>query len=188
MSFDQFTHLLAVLAWPIVALIAGVAAVHCCRLLTEVLADESERWRKSNFELALLVEERRSRTQSHIEQERIILERDRMSFDDPHRHPRQLTPEMRRQAVGKAAETALMTLLAANGGFPGAANDDAVRQIVREVRKLHEEVDKPTPEPVGAKEKVRAPNAGTDPDDLTLDEIFGRPAPDLEEDMEEMEL
>lgn len=168
MTFDQFTHLLAVLAWPTVALIASVAAVRCCRLLVEMLADESERWRRSSFELALLVEERRTRTAvqvAGISKPAAALET--VDFQ-----------------VLETSKTALMTLLAANGGFPGSANDDAVRQIVREVRKLYEEVEKPTPEPVGAKEKLMAPNAGGDADDLTLDELFG-PAMSMEDGDEE---
>lgn len=173
MTFDQFAHLLAVLAWPVVAIIAGVAAVHCCRLLTEVLADESEHWRKSSFELALLVEERRSRSALLVAQ----ASRPEDVFD---------IFDGKTGLVADMAKTTLLTLLAANGGLPGSPNDDAVRQIVREVRKLYEEVDKPTPETQVAKEALRAPNAGDDADDLTLDELFGPEVVDVDE--EEMEL
>lgn len=168
MTFDQFAHLLAVLAWPTVALIAGVAAVHCCRLLTEVLADESERWRKSSFELALLVEERRSRSALLVAQ----ASQPEDVFD---------VFDGKNALVADTAKTALLTLIATNGGLLGKPSDDSVRQIVREVRKLYEEVDKPTPETQVAKEALRAPNAGNDADDLTLDELFG---PELvDEDM-----
>lgn len=177
MTFDQFTHLLAVLAWPTVALIAGVAAVHCCRLLTEVLADESERWRKSSFELALLVEERRSRTAVRVA--RVNTWPDVVGQDETEMTAIVRAGIGRKMKVGRTAETALMTLLAANGGFPGGPKDDSVRQIVREVRKLYEEVEHPTPESPAAKDALRAPMA--DADDLTLDELFG-PAMSMEDD------
>lgn len=153
MRWTEFAWLLDALSWPIAALILGVAAVHCCRLLITVLVDEFERWRKSQFELALLVEERRSRTAVQVAQ------------------LGQAPPMPSITALTRTSESALLALLAANGAFLGRPEDHVVRQIVREVREMYSEINNPTPVSEVAKSRLHA-GAGGDADDLTLDEVF----------------
>lgn len=157
----------------IFAIIVGSAAILCCFLLVSVsrervdrIAAISDSWRKSQFELALLVEERRTKTAIQVA---------RLA------QPPQLA-NRRQESITRTSESALLALLAANGGFLGGPGDKAIRQIVREVREMYAEIDNPTVVAESEKVKVYA-GAGEEVDDLTLDEVFAAEPVDEDEDL-----
>lgn len=124
MHSDQILQLLAICAWPVVALIAGTAFVRGIRLLVEVMKSLigcADRWRKEWWEIATYQSEV-TRMQSAI------------VYD-------------KKSTLETTCERALITILQANGGFPGAQGDDTTRQMVREIRKMFAEINHPTPEP-----------------------------------------
>lgn len=131
-TFDQWMHLLAVLAWPAVAVIAGVAWVHGCRLLLEsvdaitsavirCVNDNSGKW--SRIALQGLA---------------------RYADTHPPTDPRCLGMTTQ---VRETSERAMLAVLAARGGFPARQNEAPGRSLVREVREMYDEIRKPTPRP-----------------------------------------
>lgn len=132
MTLDQFfLYLIAALAWPLVALISGTAFVHGIRLLVEAAND----WRRTWLEGHLLIEERRTRTATAVAR-----------LQQP---PAQvLGHDIERQT--RMAERALELILGVNGGIPARQQDDATRMLVREIRKMYAELEKPTSGPAAA--------------------------------------
>jgi hypothetical protein len=126
MTFDQWMHLLAVLAWPAVALIAGVAWVHGCRLIAEVWLDAQESRTK------MLDQIRRQIWSIQGYWEGVNAER--------------LRPDPKKD-VAVTSERALLAVLAARGGFPAKQAEAPGRALVREVREMYQELDEPTPRP-----------------------------------------
>jgi hypothetical protein len=109
--------------WPITVLIAGVAFVHGCRLLVDAAESRNRELFRCTTRICSMVEEAIQTTRSLV----------------PSHTPR--------DEVALASEHALVALLQSNGGFPGAKGDDTTRQMVREIRKMFQEIDHPTPEP-----------------------------------------
>lgn len=153
----EFAWMLDALSWPIAALILGVAAVHCCRLLVTAFVDEFERWRKSQFELALLIQDRKASNAVTVAR-----------LGQP---PTPIPRDVNEERVIRTSESALLALLAANGAFLGRPEDHVVRQIVREVREMYSEINNPTPVSEVAKSRLHA-GADDGADDLTLDEVY----------------
>lgn len=52
--------------------------------------------------------------------------------------------DSRKADIARTSEAALIAILTVNGGFPGAPGDEVGRAIVREVREMYSEIDKPT--------------------------------------------
>lgn len=129
MTLDQFLYLIAALAWPLVALISGTAFVHGIRFLVEAAND----WRRTWLEGHLLIEERRTRTATAVAR-----------LQQPPAPV--LGHGIERQT--RMAERALEIILGVNGGIPARQQDDATRMLVREIRKMYAELEKPTPETV----------------------------------------
>lgn len=167
MTVDQTLHLLAICAWPAVALIAGTAFVHGIRLLvdaTESILSCVESWRKTYLETQLLLESRRSDTAVGVAsiQSRTSTRKDLPPTDK----------------VRLMSEQALLAILQANGGFPGSRGDDTTRQLVREIRKMFAEIERPTPEPepltvTGKAEYVDSFDVGDLEDVEDPEEVFG---------------
>lgn len=154
MTFDQLTHLLAVLAWPAVALIGGIAFVHGCRLLVDGLDDALRR-------LSDLVDRRVPQALG-------------MWLRVTARKSGPVPVDWERERLAATSERALLAVLAANGGFPARQSDDAARMLVREVRKMYEEVDDPTPAPVPSP-AAGSGEGGLDPDldVVSIEDLFG---------------
>lgn len=123
--FDQWMHLLAVLAWPAVAVIVGLAWVHGCRLLL----DAAELWGMGFQEAIENAAKRACSTAIAVS--------------------RQMSPvpTTKREAVETTCERALLAVLAARGGFPARQNEAPGRSLVREVREMYLELEQPTPRP-----------------------------------------
>lgn len=134
MTTDQFLTLLAICAWPTVALIAGVAFVHGVRLLVDGLfAAASKVSHDATFD-----------TTRKLQLASSVLQSTLPAMVHAIATPR---PVHRTDKLAATCEHALITILQANGGFPGSRGDDTTRQLVREVRKMFDEVNRPTPEP-----------------------------------------
>lgn len=146
MTIDQILTLLAILAWPTVAVIAGVAFVHGIRLVVEVVADQHGRGR---FHLA--AEGAKNRDVAFRLIDLLVLASSKLL-----------------ERESRTAEEALLAVLSARGGLPvgePGAEDQVVRQLVREVRRMYDELRNPTPEP-----ERRTPESGAEDE---LERIFG---------------
>jgi hypothetical protein len=116
-------ELLSLLVRPITAIIVGGAFVHGVRLLVDAAESHNRELFRYTTRVCSMIEEAIQATRS-------------------------MTPKHTpRDEVALASERALVALLQSNGGFPGAKGDDTTRQMVREIRKMFAEVDRPTPEP-----------------------------------------
>lgn len=149
MTVDQTLTLLAILAWPTVAVIAGVAFVHGVRLLVDAAVDHSSR-------MALV------RADSDTKWRNLVSAMVQSTLPATMR----AVIDSAKPTEASTAERALLTVLAAVGGIPGEREDEAVRQLVREVRKMYSELAHPTPEPA-LRKRAR------DPEEEFLDEVFG---------------
>jgi hypothetical protein len=165
MTLDQFIALLGALAWPLVALIAGVALVHAARLGFEAADSVARRIAETIHKVshdATFDTSRRLDLLANVVQVSLPATI-RAVANDSH---------AARQAVGhgpdpatRMAERAMELLLQTNGGFPAAHGDKVGRQLVREIREMYAELRTPTAGP------ANAPSAsGEVVDDLTLDE------------------
>jgi len=77
-----------------------------------------------------------------------------------------------RAQLAQSCTQALVALLQSNGGFPGRRGDDTTRQMVREIRRMYSEIDRPTPEPEPSPRDVVQESDGFDLDpDLDLEDI-----------------
>lgn len=117
MTTDQFLTLLAICAWPTVALIAGVAFVHGVRLLVDAAVDYLE-------------------TYQHWQKTRQTLDGEQFNIN-----------RSSYERLCRQCESSFLVILQANGGIPARQSDDAARSLVREIRKMYSEIDRPTPEP-----------------------------------------
>lgn len=146
MTTDQLLYLVGALAWPTVALIAAFAFLRGMSIL-EGIADSFIRCVNihiaKTLKRALLVEERQSRTALAVA---------RISSPGP----------VANTGLPETCERALLAILANQGVFPWGPKDDGARQLVRELRKMYDELANPTPEPA---------RTGLSADDLTLDEL-----------------
>lgn len=189
MTTDQTLTLLAILAWPSVAVIAGVAFVHGIRLLVEAIFDQTARMAlakaASDDKWRTLANQALARTTQSVDavHHTLVNHRQHLKHEASFETTRwinfwssalQSTLPATVAAViastkpteTSTAERALLTVLAAVGGIPGEREDEAVRQLVREVRKLYSELAHPTPEPPPRKR-------ARDPEEEFLDEVFG---------------
>jgi hypothetical protein len=128
---DQCMHLLAVLAWPAVAVIAGLAWVHGCHLLLEAvneLVDGS-------------VE-----TVAHVIPSAV----GKICVTWMQTTARAAGPvpvDWEAERVAVTSERALLAVLAARGGFPAKQSEEPGRALVRAIREMYSELDRPTPRP-----------------------------------------
>jgi hypothetical protein len=143
LTFEQWMHLLAVLAWPVVAVIVCRTVMslvyHGSRVIDvlwpraeKLVQQESTRWRDAVWRVA-----------------------DRISP----------VPGSSAEAIEDTCERAFLAILSANGGIPASREEKALRALVREVREMYAELDQPTPAPPVA---PRQPST-LDPDDLDPD-------------------
>lgn len=79
-------------------------------------------------------------------------------------------------------ERALITLIGSAGGIPGSPEDDVGRQLVREVRKMYQEIVKPTPAP--APRTHDGHPASPQDDELDIDTANWMDRPEEEEETE----
>lgn len=124
-TFDQWMHLLAVLAWPAVALIAGVAWVHGCRLLFDAM----DNWKI--YVGDAVCDATKDLCETFMAVARQV---------GP-------VPATKREMIETTCERALLAVLAARGGFPARQNEAPGRSLVREVREMYQELEQPTPRP-----------------------------------------
>jgi hypothetical protein len=121
MTFDQFTNLLAALAWPAVALIVGSAAVHVARIIAEAIADlraEVGRWASAYIR------------------------------EVPFAY-RSAAAEKAKPTLDHTVHDGIVAILQSQGGIPSAGpNDRFGPALVREIRSAYREIEKPTPAPV----------------------------------------
>lgn len=75
----------------------------------------------------------------------------------------------RNDRLADTSERALITLIGSAGGIPGSPEDKVTRQLVREIREMYEELERPT---IAVK----------------LGSRQQRPVPDAEEDLDERDL
>lgn len=126
-TFDQWMHLLAVLAWPTVALIAGVAWVHGCRLLATALIDRTQ--------------------QLHDVANVAVSKICGAWMQTTARAAGPVPVDWELERLAGTSERALLAVLAARGGFPARQNEAPGRSLVREVREMYQELEFPTPRP-----------------------------------------
>lgn len=162
MSFEFYhlTNILEAISGPIVALILGLAFVHGCRLLVEAHESRSRALERAAGLVASRVSFAVLRSIAKL-------------------HPTPVRPDLAQ--LEATCERVLVAIVQAVGGFPGSAKDQVGRQLVREVRKMYEEIEKPTPEGV-AGAGTSSVYAGDVADDLTLDEVYGPDERDTEEE------
>lgn len=130
-TFDQWMHLLAVLAWPSVAVIAGAAWVHGCRLIAEVWLDAQ-----------------RDRTQQLHDVANVAVSKICGAWmQTTARAAGPVPADWELERLAGTSERALLAVLAARGGFPARQNEAPGRSLVREVREMYAELERPTPRP-----------------------------------------
>jgi hypothetical protein len=157
-------RLLAALSWPLAALIAGTALIHACRLLVDLAEScrqSAEVWRK---------------TWREVETIRIAHEDNRVNWQrldsaDPIR------------LLRESCERVLLAVIQTNGGFPGSPSDDVGRQLVREVRKMYAELERPTPARPQSDNRAQARA-----EDLTDDELADLQSDDTDDFEEKAQL
>lgn len=130
MTFDQWTHLLAVLAWPAVAVIAGVTWVHGCRLVATALLDRTQ-------QLSSAVNVGSS----------AISKICGTWMQTTARAAGPVPVDWEAERVAATSERALLAVLAARGGFPAKQSEEPGRALVRAIREMYSELDRPTPRP-----------------------------------------
>lgn len=143
MTINQFLNLLAVLAWPTVATIAAWALLRGIRLLVDAAAAKNR-----------------------------LLDQCRKDLSFYHGYWSTAYCEQRqdnnRAQLTKTCELAMLAVLQANGGFPSAPGDKVGRQLVREIREMYAELERPTQAPE-RKRQQQVTDFGVDFSDLDDD-------------------
>lgn len=158
MTFDQLVHLLAVLAWPAVAIIAGIAWVHGCRLLAEAAQNSATKIsHDATFDTTRKLQLATSFLQSTVPATLFGI-----------------VGKSQKEKIQASSERALLAVLTARGGFPAKQGEAPGRSLVREIREMYAELDSPTPAPVPAPigPEVATTGQAEGGDGLVADDIF----------------
>lgn len=139
MTIDQTLHLLAILAWPIVAIIAGYCFLRGCTILESCVLKVTT---NATHDASVQTTRWTGIVQSIANTMLPNLLRDLTEI-----------PRYSRDAV--TSERALLAILTTTGAFPGSPADNIGRRLVREVRKMYSEIDHATPEPLGTLSRGR---------------------------------
>lgn len=145
MTIDQTLHLLAVLAWPTVAVV-GLFAAYRLAAAIEFSANR----------LGQVSHDKTLDTTRWLQLASSVLQSTLPATI------RTVTSKSRDDLLRETCERALLTILGTNGGFPAAPGDHVARQIVREIREMYAELEKPTKPPERKHPEATSPSESFD--------------------------